>query len=192
MLLLGAVFLLTGPSLLLLGPRRSARWRSPAATSRSCSPLAIVLGFRWPATWAFVLLTKITPGVGLLWFALRREWRALGIALGATAVVVTGSYLLMPGAWRDWIELLAANTGKGGTWAAIPMPLWIRLPLGVALITWGARRNQRWVVPVGAMLALPALWYGSLSMVLAVIPLTTPEERGRAWQRIRGRLLRFA
>ena len=30
---------------------------------------AIVLGFRWPATWAFVILTKVTPGVGLIWFA---------------------------------------------------------------------------------------------------------------------------
>ena len=47
--------------------------------------LAIVLGFRWPAAWAFVLLTKITPGIGLLWFAVRREWRSLAIALGATA-----------------------------------------------------------------------------------------------------------
>jgi hypothetical protein len=26
--------------------------------------VAIVLGFRWPATWAFILLTKVTPGVG--------------------------------------------------------------------------------------------------------------------------------
>ena len=44
--------------------------------------LAVVLGFRWPATWAFVILTKLTPGIGLLWFALRREWRALAIASG--------------------------------------------------------------------------------------------------------------
>ncbi len=51
--------------------------------------LAIVLGFRWPATWSFVLLTKVTPGIGLLWFAVRREWRSLAIALGATAVLVT-------------------------------------------------------------------------------------------------------
>jgi len=29
---------------------------------------AIVLGFRWPWTWSLVLLTKITPGIGLLWF----------------------------------------------------------------------------------------------------------------------------
>ncbi len=45
---------------------------------------AIALGFRYPWTWGFVLLTKVTPGVGLLWFAVRREWRALGIALGVT------------------------------------------------------------------------------------------------------------
>ena len=46
---------------------------------------AIALGFRYPWTWGFVLLTKVTPGIGLLWFAVRREWRALGIALGVTA-----------------------------------------------------------------------------------------------------------
>ena len=34
---------------------------------------AIALGFRYPAAWSFVLLTKVTPGVGLLWFAVRHE-----------------------------------------------------------------------------------------------------------------------
>jgi len=144
---------------------------------------AIVLGFRYPWTWAFVLLTKITPGIGLLWFVLRREWRQLFIALGATAVVLAISFVLMPHNWLSWIDLLLANTGKGGTWAAIPIPLVIRGPIGVALILWGAPRNQRWVVPVAAMLALPALWYGSLSMLLGVLPLTTPEERARGWAR---------
>ena len=38
---------------------------------------AVVLGFRYPAAWSFVLLTKLTPGVALLWFAFRREWRRL-------------------------------------------------------------------------------------------------------------------
>jgi hypothetical protein len=72
----------------------------------------------------------------------------------------------------------------------VPIPLWIRGPIGVALITWGALRNQRWTVPVGTMLCLPALWYGSLSMLLGVIPLTTPEERSRAWARVTGPILR--
>ncbi len=182
-LLLGAVFFLTGPRLLLLGLVLGAMEIAGGNISLLLT-VAIVAGFRYPWAWAFVILTKITPGIGLLWFALRREWRPLAIALGAAAAVVGVSYLMMPGAWRDWIELLWANTGKGGTWAAVPIPLWIRGPIGVVLLVWGAPRNQRWVVPVAAMLALPALWYGSLSMLLGVIPLTTPEERRRGWARV--------
>jgi hypothetical protein len=132
---------------------------------------AIVVGFRWPATWAFVLLTKITPGVGLLWFVVRREWRPLAIALGATAVVTAVSMLTMPVAWRDWVDVLVANAGRGGTWASLPVPLWIRLPVAVAVVIWGARTDRQWTVPVASMIALPALWYGGLSMLLAVIPL---------------------
>ncbi len=181
-LLIGAVWLLTGPDLFLVGLLVGAMEIAGGNISLLLT-VAIVWGFRWPATWAFVLLTKITPGIGLLWFPLRREWRQLGIALGATAAVVGVSFLLLPGAWRDWIDLLLANTGKGGTWAAIPIPLLVRGPVGVALLVWGAPRNQRWVVPVAAMLALPALWYGSLSMLLGVLPLTTPEERRRGWAR---------
>ena len=184
-LLLAAVFFLTGPRLLLLGLVLGAMEIAGGNISLLLT-VAIVAGFRYPWTWAFVILTKITPGIGLLWFALRREWRQLGIALGATAAIVAVSYLLMPGAWQDWIALLAANTGKGGTWAAVPIPLLVRGPIGVALLIWGAPRNQRWVVPIAAMLALPALWYGSLSMVLGVIPLTTPEERRRGWARLVG------
>ena len=63
--------------------------------------VAIVVGFRWPATWAFVLLTKVTPGVGLLWFAVRREWRNLAIALGATAAIVAVSFAIKPSLWAD-------------------------------------------------------------------------------------------
>lgn len=188
-LLIGAMWLLTGRELFLFGLVVGAMEIAGGNISLLLA-VAIVWGFRWPWTWAFVLLTKITPGVGLLWFAMRREWRHLAIALGATAGVVAVSFLLMPGNWFAWLELLAANTGKGGTWASIPIPLWIRGPIGVALIAWGARRDQRWTLPVGAMLALPALWYGSLSMLLAVIPLTTPEERSRAWARVRAAVRR--
>lgn len=185
-ILIAAVYLLTGPELFLLGLVVGAMEIAGGNVSLLLA-VAMVAGFRWPWTWALVLLTKITPGVGLLWFALRREWRQLAIALGATAAIVLVSFVFMPDAWRSWISLLASNTGKGGTWAAVPIPLLVRGPLGVLLIAWGAPRNQRWTVPVGAMLALPALWYGSFSMLLAVIPLTTPEERARAWARVRGR-----
>jgi hypothetical protein len=134
---------------------------------------AIVIGFRWPAAWALVLLTKITPGIGLLWFAVRREWRSLAIALGATAVIALVSFAILPDQWRTWIDVVIRNVaaGKSGTWASVPIPLWIRLPVAVVLVVWGARTDRRWTVPVASMLALPALWYGGLSMLLAVIPL---------------------
>src|SRR5258708_4466880 len=84
---------------------------------------AMVAGFRWPAAWSFVLLTKITPGIGLLWFAVRREWRSLGIALGATALIASVSLVLAPGLWVDWFNLLSGLAGhEGGTWAAVPIP----------------------------------------------------------------------
>jgi hypothetical protein len=143
--------------------------------------LAVVVGFRWPAVWSFVLLTKITPGIGLLWFAVRREWRSLAIAIGATAMVVAVSYVLMPDAWRTWPQVLANNVGKNGTWAAVPIPLVVRLPSAVALVVWGARTNRRWTVPVSAMLALPALWYGGLSIMVAVLPLVG----ARSWSDVR-------
>ena len=55
------------------------------ATSRSCSRRRSSSASGSRPSWAFVLLTKVTPGIGLLWFAIRRRWRDLAIALGVTA-----------------------------------------------------------------------------------------------------------
>ncbi len=137
--------------------------------------VAIVIGFRYPAAWSLILLTKVTPGIGLLWFAVRREWRSLAIAFGATAAIVAVSLAIDPRAWLEWFGVIGSSVGKtSGTWAAVPVPLWLRLPTAVAVVVWGARTDRRWVVPVAAMLALPALWYGGLAMLLAVIPLRDP------------------
>jgi len=137
---------------------------------------AIVAGFRWPAAWAFVLLTKLTPGVGLLWFAVRGEWGRLAAALGATAAVVVASFAIDPTAWAEWVDVLTASAGKTpGTWAAIGIPLVLRFPVAVALVTWGARTDRRWTVPAAAVVALPGLWFGGLSMLLAVVALRRDE-----------------
>ncbi len=174
-MLLAAVRFLTGPRLLAFGIAFAGMELAGGNISLLLAA-AIVLGFRWPATWAFVLLTKVTPGIGLLWFVVRREWRQLGIALTATAVVVLASAVFMPAAWPEWIAVLSGNVGREGTWAALPVPLWVRLPIAVAVVVWGARTDRFWTVPVASMLALPALWYGGLSMLLAVLPLV--DDRG--------------
>ncbi len=171
-LLIGAVRFLTGPRLLAAGLLFPFTAMEVAGGNVSLLlGVAIVVGFRWPVAWALVLLTKITPGIGLLWFAVRGEWRHLAIALGATAAIAALSFLTLPDAWPRWIEVIVENAGKGGTWASVPIPLVIRLPAAVALVVWGARTDRRWTVPVASMLALPALWYGGISMLLAVIPL---------------------
>src|SRR4051794_38013003 len=87
-LLIGCVRWLTGPRLLAAGLVLPFTAMEVAGGNVSLLlAVAIVLGFRWPWTWSLVLLTKITPGVGILWFAVRREWRSLAIALGATLLV---------------------------------------------------------------------------------------------------------
>src|SRR5262245_13795899 len=75
---------------------------------------AIALGFRYPAAWAFVILTKVTPGIALLWFAVRREWRNLAIVAAATALIVGISFPIAPGAWFAWVEVLVGRSGAPG------------------------------------------------------------------------------
>lgn len=141
--------------------------------------VAMVLGFRYPAAWSAVLLTKVTSGVALLWFAARGEWRQLGVALGVTAVIALATFVLLPAQWIEWATLLFQNAGGTPPWPGIPIPLWIRLPLAALIVIWGARRDARWTVPVAATLALPVLWIHGLAMLVACWPLrsnTGPRE----------------
>ena len=132
---------------------------------------AIVAGFRWPALWALPLLTKVSPGVGLLWFALRREWRNLAIAIGATVAISGVSFVVAPDLWFQWVRVLT-EAAKAPDWVfIIPIPFWIRAIAAVAIVSWGALTDRSWTVPVASMLALPILWVNGLSMLVAVIPL---------------------
>jgi hypothetical protein len=182
-LLIAATVFLVGPALLGLGLLIAL----PEIFGGNITLLlaaAIVLGFRWPATWSFVLLTKVTPGIGLLWFAVRREWRALAVAAGATLLFVAISYALAPpGVWFAWINELSANATTPIESGSLPVPLLVRLPLAALVIAWGAAGNRRWALPIGCLLALPVIWYGSLSLLVAVIPLVSSRELAavRGW-----------
>jgi hypothetical protein len=116
--------------------------------------------------------------VGLLWFVVRREWRALVVALGTTGVIVAISFALDPGAWMRWIDFLRLSTQTAVGYPHVELPLLIRVPVAALLVIWGARTDRRWVVPVAAMVALPVIWPGSLVMLLGVLPLlrTSPRE----------------
>ena len=125
---------------------------------------AIVLGFRWPGLWAIPLLTKVTPGIGLLWFAVRREWRRLAIAIGVTAALAAGSFILKPDWWSDWFGLISREQGN----AAHQFPL-VRMALAAIVVAWGARTDRPWTVPFGAFLALPVIYIDSFTFLLGCV-----------------------
>jgi hypothetical protein len=137
---------------------------------------AIALGFRYPATWAFVLLAKVTPGIGLLWFLVRREWRSLAIALGVTAVIVAASLVVDLRLWQEWIDRqVVGSLASAPSQPHLDIPLLFRLPAAAVLVTWGAMTDRRWTVPLAAALAMPVLWIAAFSVVAAVFAIDRPE-----------------
>jgi hypothetical protein len=142
---------------------------------------AIALGFRYPATWAFVLLTKVTPGVGLLWFLVRREWRNLAIALGVTAAIVSVSLVFDLGLWQQWIDRqLVGALAEAPNQPNIAIPLFLRLPVAAAIVVWGALTNRKWTVPLGAALAMPVLWIAAFAVLAAIPAIGRPELESKA------------
>ncbi len=127
----------------------------------------MVVGFRYPVAWAPILLTKVLPGVGVLWFAARAEWQAMAIAMGTTAAIVVVSFALMPSLWFDWLAVLRSSEAQppptAYAWFFAP-----RLVVAVALIVLGARTRRAWLVPVATVLATPVIWPYTLAFLLAI------------------------
>jgi hypothetical protein len=155
-------------------------WEISSANIALFIGLAVVVGFRYPAAWSFMLLTKITPGIGLVWFAVRHEWRSLGIALGATVLIAVVSFVVAPGLWPEWFDRLSSNIGKEGPgFFTIPIPLAARLVAAAVIVTWGALTDRRWTVVVAVTLGAPTLWYNALATLVAMVALArTPSLTG--------------
>ncbi len=130
-----------------------------------------VLGFRYPALWSFALLTKVTPGLGLLWFVARREWHSLAAALGATALIAGASFVVLPVQWQEWLTFLSSSTGATIGGSSIAIPLWIRLPIAAVIVWIGAKRDAKWTLPLAVTIALPILWTAGLSVLVGCVPL---------------------
>lgn len=166
----GALLVLTGPLAAVLLFVQPFGAEVAAGNIHILFALAIVAGFRWPAAWSFVLLTKVTPGVGLLWFAVRREWRSLAIALGVTAAIAGVSFVVDPGAWFAWLTMLT-HQSTPDTVQLVAGPLVLRLAAAAALVAWGARTDRRWTALVAAFVALPVTWFNAASMFAGLLPL---------------------
>ena len=167
-LLLATLVYLAGPltvPMLLLYPVAS---EVNAGNIQLLMALAIVAGFRWSGAWAFVLLTKLTPGLGLAWFVLRRRWRDLAVAIGVTGAIALATAVIWPDRWAGYLSLLGGHPAP-----AVPpwnLTFWQRLPVAVAFVLLGGWRGWRWPVVVGATLALPVFYTISPSMLVGVLP----------------------
>jgi hypothetical protein len=135
---------------------------------------AIVLAIRWPAVWSFLLLTKVTPGIGLLYLVGAHRWRQLAIALATTALLVGMTMFISgPAVWWDWaVKLL---DWQGGPLGQSTIPLTARLALAAILAFWGGRTGRPWTIAVAATLSLPVLWTHGYALLVAVLPLTRRE-----------------
>jgi hypothetical protein len=163
------------------------KWRIPlllactndivAGNVWSIFALVYVFGFAYSATWAFPLLTKVTPGVGVVWFLTRREWRKLFV-LGAVVLVAAGTSMAFGlDLWRDWIRLLlhpGAYRAHEGSFHPIffprtPILLAAEIPIAIGMLVYAARSEKRWLVPVAMVFANPMFSSNAL-LVLAAIP----------------------
>jgi hypothetical protein len=160
----------------LVKPLR-ARWAVPVALL--CVPeivvgniyiflaAAAVIGMRWPAAWSFAVLTKVTTGVGLLWFAVRGEWKRLFQGAGVTALIVAFSYALEPEAWHSWVQFLFDN--REGT-PDSTVTFVVRAILAIALVVIGARKHWAFLLAPAVVLASPVLAHVLPWTVLAAVP----------------------
>jgi hypothetical protein len=159
------------------------RWRLPllvivfsfdsAGNVWALFALVIVFGFRRPALWAFPALTKVTPVLGPVWFATRKEWRNLAIALGAILAIVAVSAAASPHLWAEWFHFLwTTHPSKGIAAPSTLLPtaliLGIGLPIAIGLTVYAARRDLRWLLPVAMVFAVPILAGQALFMLAAV------------------------
>jgi hypothetical protein len=123
--------------------------------------LVLCFGLRRPTLWAVPLLLKITPAVGLVWFAARREWRNLAtVFLVATGVVLI-SYPLDPSAWTAWLDFLLHRRERSDLDVA-------RLCAAAGLTVFAARTNRAHLLPAALWLAAPVFSINGLAICAAL------------------------
>lgn len=134
---------------------------------------ALVAGVRdHAAGWAMMPLTKVTPSIVWLW--LLRDGRQVRRAILFMLIVCGVSFLAAPQLWFDWARLLidaAARHPGDPTNLLIAAPLVLRLPIGFAIAGIATWRGWAWLLPVAALVTLPAVWGAGMALLVACWPL---------------------
>ena len=96
---------------------------------------------------------------------------SLGIALGATGVIVVVTALLLPNQWLSWVQMLVSSAGTPPPWPALPIPIWIRLTARCGAHRVGRATRCTLDGAVAVAISVPALWPGAFAILAAVWPL---------------------
>jgi len=131
--------------------------------------------------WIPAVAIKIGPVVGLVYLLAAGRWReAVMVGIAGLAVVAV-SVALAPAAWLGFLEIATRRAGSdAGGWFGIPYSA--RLGAGVILAALAGRRGGRAgeiALVIAILVANPTLWANSLSLLLAIIPLSRQPEAPR-------------
>lgn len=138
---------------------------------------ALVLMLRRPPAFLFLALSKVSPGIVALWWLVRREWRSLAIALGASATVIALSFALAPALWWEYLTHISSEANHAPN--LIPIPLALRLPFAAGIAVLAARLDRPWLLAPAIVLALPLLWIHGFAALVAITPLVRMERAAR-------------
>jgi hypothetical protein len=136
--------------------------------------IGIILGLRrWPWLFAVGAVIKISPGLGIVYLALRRRWRDAAIATLVGGAIVGVSFVLDPGLWRAWLDAVLMRADMTGN-SLLPVPYFARAAAGLALTVvgglLGGRRGELLLV-AGITIANPNLAMNGLAVLAAAFPI---------------------
>jgi hypothetical protein len=132
-----------------------------------------------PAALAVATMLKIHPVIGLVWFAGRRDWRAIGL-YGLACGVLLLVQLPWLGDFMDYYlnDPAAAETIPGMSLRAIHPAVWVVGFLVVLVLAWRyAETRYGWLLAtVAQLVALPRVLLVNLALLLAApLPARRPQ-----------------
>lgn len=146
--------------------------------------LGIVLGLRrWPWLFAIGALVKVSPGLGIVYLAVRRQWRDVAVAALVGGAIVAISVALAPDLWREWLGAITGRADMVGN-SLVPVPYSVRAIAGfvLAVVAGLVGRRPGELLLVGAVtIANPGLSLQGFAVLAAAVPiwLAGPEGIGR-------------
>lgn len=136
--------------------------------------MAIVLGLRrWPWLFAVGTLIKVSPGLGIVYLAIRRRWRDVMVSVVSGAVITGVSLAIAPDLWQAWLDAIAGHADIVGN-SLLPVPYSVRAIAGLALAVAGGflgRRRGELLLVAGMTIANPGLALNGFAVLAAAIPI---------------------